>query len=279
MGVCAIGCEPQEGQGVSSTPPPESAGPDAYQPEPDDADTGPLPGPPVVSPADDVRASSTPGPWAGRFDGPMMVSPRPVRTMRPTRGVLGAIAAVLAVVVVGGLILWLFRPSSDEQAGPSEAAPAEPPAATPEPEPSPDDGNQARLQVLLPPGYPPDACQPVPSPNDALAQLDCGQNTDPDGPTSATYTLFGDKAALDAAFNAAMATAQRVDCPNRIQSPGPWRRNATPDEISGVLFCGLKEGRPTVAWSDDTKLVLSVVRSGPDGPTFPALYAWWSSHS
>ena len=109
--------------------------------------------------------------------------------------------------------------------------------------------------------------------------MNCTKNTDAGGPVSATYTLASDKASLDEYFNDSVKTVQRVNCPGNIQSPGPWRRNATPQTVSGTLFCGLREGRPTVVWTDDAKLVVSAVESAPDGPTFPALYAWWSSHS
>ncbi|MDT5173757.1 MAG: hypothetical protein QOG37_1008 [Mycobacterium sp.] len=43
-------------------------------------------------------------------------------------------------------------------------------------------------------------------------------------------------------------------CPGNIQSPGPWRRNGTPQKTSGVLFGGIQESRPTVAWTDDDDL-------------------------
>jgi hypothetical protein len=96
---------------------------------------------------------------------------------------------------------------------------------------------------------------------------------------TATYSLVKDKATLDAAFNAVLAASTRVNCPGNIQSPGPWRRNATPDKTSGTLFCGLRDDRPTVVWTDDARLVVSSVRAGPQSPTFDELYAWWSSHS
>jgi hypothetical protein len=70
-----------------------------------------------------------------------------------------------------------------------------------------------------------------------------------------------------------------VNCPGNIQSPGPWRRNATPRQVSGTLVCGLQQSRPTVAWTDDIVLLLGVVRADDKGPTLDQLYAWWSSHS
>jgi hypothetical protein len=70
-----------------------------------------------------------------------------------------------------------------------------------------------------------------------------------------------------------------VNCPGNIQSPGPWRRNATPQQVSGTLVCGLQASRPTLAWTDDIVLLLGVVRADATGPTLDQLYAWWSTHS
>jgi hypothetical protein len=266
---------------MSSPPPPEPPQPQpstsdgVYEPEPDDEDTGPLrvsePSPPVHDDWNSAPAQST---WAGRFDAPLTVSPRQVQAPRKRSGSVIGAAAVVAVALIGGVVFWLLRPSSDT-AGSQDA---EPTTSAPAAEPTPT-ADEARLQRLLPTGYPPDACQAADTPKDTLAQLNCEKNTDIGGPLSATYTLAKDKAGLDAAFNAAVQTADRVNCPGNIQSPGPWRRNATPDKVSGMLFCGMREGQPTVIWTDDAKLVVSAVQSGPQGPTLPQLYAWWSSHS
>jgi hypothetical protein len=280
---------------MTSPPPHEpselSTGPDAQ--DPDDADTGPVH---ISEPSTEVddgwyagsptrhedrdppRAERQPADdatWADRFDAPLMINPRtvPARSPRDPRILLAVIAAVIAVALIGGVIYGLTRPSEASD----DPAAAEPAPTTSTATSSADD--QARLMRLLPRGYPPGVCQSVDAVKDALAQVKCEQNADPDGPVSGTFTLVSDKSALDAALTDAIKAAQQVNCPGNIQSPGPWRRNATPQIISGTLFCGLREGQPTVVWTDDAKLMLNVVRSGPQGPAFPALYAWWSSHS
>ncbi len=108
---------------------------------------------------------------------------------------------------------------------------------------------------------------------------ECGINSDPGGPTAAIFTLAVDKPALDAGLAGAIRPDSVVICPGNIQSPGPWRRNATPEQVSGTLVCGVQRDIPTVAWSDDQRLLLAVVRSDPPGPALDQLYAWWSSHS
>jgi hypothetical protein len=241
---------------VSSSLPPD-------QHEFDEGDTGPL-----HLPEQDAAAS--------RFDAPLTITPRPVHTPHNRMVLLRAIVAVIAVAAVGGVVFWLVQQSSSDSPGPFEAGPTM--SASP-PTPSPRDDDETKLLRLLPAGYQSDSCEPTSPPKNALAQMNCGKNTDPGGPASATFTLAGDKAALDVVFGDGIRSANRVNCPGNIQSPGPWRRNASPDTISGTLFCGLREGQPTVIWTDDINLTVNVVQSGPQGPPFPPLYDWWSSHS
>jgi hypothetical protein len=249
-----------------------------------DADTGPVH---VVTPTDedvahveDVAAEqgyrsppSEHDTFAGRFVAPLTVDPR--TTPVKSDGVrLGPIVAGVAGVLAMGLAAWLFWPSSD--VGESSNAASTTPTTTEKPA---DTEAQAKLQRFLPPGYPTNSCKPVDPPKDTLAQVDCTKNADTDGPPSATYTLVRDKAALQAAFDAVARGTAVVNCPGNIQSPGPWRRNATPQQVSGTLVCGLQQSRPTLAWTDDIVLLLAVVRADDKGPPLDHLYAWWSSHS
>jgi serine/threonine kinase PknH len=255
--------------GVVHVHPTEGSSPD--EPDPDDADTGPL----RVSetPPFDDGWGPTPDTWAARFDTPLTVNPRQVEdNRRPI--VFFSIVAVVVIAVVGGLIFWLMRPSSDTPDTPS--ANQAPPSASASQKA---DADAQALMRLLPRGYPAGSCKPVATAEGVLAQVNCDTNSDPGGPMKATYRLVKDMAALDAIFNDVVAASSRVNCPGNIQSPGPWRRNATPGKTSGTLFCGLRDDRPTVAWTDDARLVVSSVQAGPQAPTFDELYAWWSSHS
>jgi hypothetical protein len=263
----------------------ESETPDdvRYEPELEEKDTGPrdIAGPAQLvddgwgtDAADSGNSYPAQGAGAGRFDAPLTVSPRRSQSRRNPKVLWGIVAAVGAVAVAGGLVFWLVRPSSDSADTPDVGAATSTSRTSP-----PDSNDEKRLLRQLPKGYVAASCAPVAPPESMLAQVDCDNNSDPGGPHSATYTLAGDKAALDAVFGAAMRGATRVNCPGNIRSPGPWRRNATPDKISGQLFCGLREGQPTVVWTDDARLMVSAVRAGPLGPTFPQMYEWWSSHS
>lgn len=240
--------------------------------------------PPPAPPAADVTQTPTCDPralpplaptnsaWLGQFDA--FSQRREAARKRRLRLVLGVIAAVVVLVVAGMLIRLLHPPRigttahSTAKPTPSTTAPAAPPAEV-----------QARLMGLLPAGYPPGVCNQATPPKDALAAVSCGANADPDGPPSATYALFPDTAKLGSAFNHIVATATVMECPGRIQSPGPWHHNATPDKISGALLCAIQQGQPTVTWTNDAALLLSVIKTNPDGPTIEQLYAWWMSHS
>lgn len=112
----------------------------------------------------------------------------------------------------------------------------------------------------------------------ALGAVTCGLNTDPGGPRAGRYTLLADLPALQGQFNEITSTTRQQICPGNIQSPGPWRHNATPDQVAGQLYCGLRDdGTPIIAWTDDARLLLSVVDSAPG--TEVAAFKWWSSHS
>ena len=234
----------------------------SHEPDPDDANTGPLH-------VEDLRKRST-SPGNSRFDAPLTVNPRPVRNSR--RPVLLLVAATVAVVALG-VLAWLFWPSSDDSAASSEGV-----TTTTTQTESPQEA-EARLMGMLPKGYAPDACEGVVPPKDALAQVSCTRNADVGGPLSATYTLVKDDESLRAMFDGVVSASSVVNCPGNIQSPGPWRRNATPQQVAGTLVCGFQQSKPTVAWSTDAALMVSKVQSGPRGPNMVQLYTWWASHS
>jgi hypothetical protein len=254
--------------GVVKVHPTEGSSPD--EPEPDEADTGPLP---VSEGAQDEGWGPRADYRAGRFDAPLTVNPRPVQDNRKPVIFFSVVAAVL-VAAVGGLIWWLVRPSADAPDSPSASETSASTSASAEA-----DADVQALMRLLPAGYAESACRPASAPKGARAQVNCDANSDPGGPISGTYSLSGDKTGLDNTFNDIVGAATRVNCPGNIQSPGPWRRNATPDKTSGTLFCGLRGDRPIVAWTDDARLLVNSVQAGPQAPTFDQLYAWWSSHS
>jgi serine/threonine protein kinase len=266
---------------ASSAPSVPTSHPSADPPyhEPSVSESLPKPSPPAES-------TQTPGavPRFGLGDsgglGELGVPPPEPTPSRATprkerpRLVLGG-AAVIALVVLSGVAIWLLRPWHPTPALP-ETNSTESAESTPTP---PAAETQARLFSLLPRGYPPGACKPITLANDALATVSCDKNADQDGPPSAMYVLFPNATSLRGAFNRIVQGTNIIDCPGRIQSPGPWHRVATPDQASGMLLCGSQQGHSMVAWTNDAELLLSVINAEPPGPPIDQLYSWWMSHS
>jgi serine/threonine protein kinase len=197
-----------------------------------------------------------------------VVKPKPAR--RVSKRLLLTGAAASAVVAVAAVALGAQRHTP---APPGTGAPT---ASTPTPARA---QAQTRLAHLLPAGYPPGSCAPASVAGGATAAMSCAANTDPDGPSSATYLLTYDGNGLRAAFDHVVGSSVTVTCPGGIQSPGPWRRDASPTVPRGTVFCGVRAGRPLVAWTNDAELLLNVVEGAAPGPTLEQLYRWWSSHS
>ena len=265
-----------------STPPgPEPAGAD--ETDDDRADTDPLPtmnmwggswsesnaAERTVVGDVDLPAASVP------FAFPS-TAPRQSRAGR-NRAVLIGVGAAAVLALLGGLTVWLTSGSSDSATATDSdtvtTSTGQPPGT------GRDAAAEARLMRALPPGYPPGACQPTEPTAGAVATVKCDANVDPGGPTSATFLLARDKAALDVLFAGAAPRADVVLCPGNIQSPGAWRRNANPQQVVGTLVCATRDNVATVGWTDEARLLVSVVRSNPPGPTLDQLYLWWSSHS
>lgn len=193
------------------------------------------------------------------------VESRPRRSKRATIAIAGAAAVLVAMVLA-----WRLLPNDDN--GP--AAISEPTTTSSSPAPS-------SLIGVLPGGYPPDACRPgEPADRATEAVMTCGPNQDAGGPVSGTYTRSRDAQSLQSALADVVGTAITVVCPGNIQSPGPWRKVAQPDVVQGTVFCGIRDGRPLIAWTLDTENLLAVVESASlGGSGLNDLYAWWASHS
>lgn len=143
-----------------------------------------------------------------------------------------------------------------------------------------DDAAETKLRALLPPGYEPSACTAVDPEGNATATIRCTANTDSGGPQSAIFSLFGDAAALRAAFTKATADNSVVVCPGNIQSPGPWRRNSAPQQSAGDLLCALDTSRtPIMAWTSTRDLLLAEITGELPTTSLSGLYSWWTTHS
>jgi len=245
-----------------------------------DTDPGPI-APPTPAPPPPPRPQPS-APAPGRITD--TAAPATAPTAPARRRAVGVWAAA---AVAGGALLGLIGWSSTRDSGePAEVAatvssatsmPASPTSTTPSLVPAA--AADAELQALLPSGFPAGACTPEAAvPPGVLGALNCGPNTDPGGPIRARYTLAADRAALETQFQDVLAETRQQDCPGRIQSPGPWRKNASPGQQAGTLYCGTREdGTAVLAWTDTARSLLAVV-DAPAGAD-AATYSWWSAHS
>ena len=228
---------------------------------------------PRPQPASSARTSARP---------PIAVEPASPRNKGPL--VAAGVAAGLLALGVWGFSALQSRSNDSETVEPqasssTSTASSSSTRSTPTP-PPPRPEDFAKVTRVLPPGYPPDTCLPAAATETGgIATLTCGRNADPGGPMTGLYTVFPDRTALNDAFDRAVGASEQLICPGNIQSPGPWRRNATPEKTAGILFCGTRDQKPVIVWSDTERLLLSTVQSTGDGPTLEALYAWWTQHS
>ena len=83
--------------------------------------------------------------------------------------------------------------------------------------------------------------------------MTCTTNADPGGAGWAVYAITRGPAELRTALDGSLRGVAVVTCPGNIQSPGPWRRNATPQQVSGTLVCGLRNGVPTIVRTTEAR--------------------------
>jgi serine/threonine kinase PknH len=128
-----------------------------------------------------------------------------------------------------------------------------------------------KLMGLLPAGFTTSNCQPVNPPTKyALATVDCGQNSLPNGPAMARFSLVSDQITLDGKFQSSVNADVVTPCPRDYPSPGTWRYRNT-DVVAGQVACGTYQGTPDLAWTDNAKLVLGDI----EGDNIEALFDYW----
>ncbi|MEE3752969.1 serine/threonine-protein kinase [Mycobacterium intracellulare] len=210
-----------------------------------------------------------------RGDAPAISPAGPPRTRsrRPILAAAAAAAVVAAAICAVGV--WLvLKPTSEpsHRAGIGKTAPPSTAAGS---------GDQARLISLLPPGYLPGTCTPATPESGsvwthAVAMVTCGQNTQPGGPSRATYGLFGTPDRLKKAFDDDIGNVSLVNCPGEGRSPVGWHYDETPNDMAGLIACGSYNNHPNVIWSNDARLMLSDVTGDP--ATVEDLHTWWDAY-
>lgn len=260
----------------------------------------PLPPPPPPPPGYGGSVPPPPGPtpaYAGGFPPPPPPPPpggpppgwspppqRPGGSKGPLLLILGAAAVVvLALAAVG---IWLVVKPDDSNSGSVASStrtsaaettrsrePTQRTRTTTTPPPQTESYDQ-QLMALLSKGHDSSNCQPVTPPAaSALATVDCTQTTMPNGPAFTRYSLFGDKATLDAAFQEGIqVNSELLECPGSgIESPTTWHYTDTPDVVAGQIACGTYNDNPDVVWTKDDDLLLADAQ----GPNLEDLHNWW----
>ena len=135
----------------------------------------------------------------------------------------------------------------------------------------PNNDAASKLMGMLPAGFDSSNCAPADQGiSDALVTLDCGQN--PNGPSSARFSLFDSQRTMDSKFKIFVSEDQLSPCPGGAQSPGTWSYNASSGQVAGQIACGTYQGTPDLTWTQNAELMLGNIQ----GPSLDSLYDYWS---
>lgn len=147
---------------------------------------------------------------------------------------------------------------------------ATPASATPDT--TADSADQQRLMGLLSQGYSSANCTPVAVSGSRRASVKCEHNSDPGGPTGASFTLYSDRDAMAADFSEDISYDELSTCPGVPEpSPTTWHYHSS-GQVAGSLSCGtFGDAFAEVEWTSDANLLLA----SASGPDIAALYQWW----
>ena len=134
------------------------------------------------------------------------------------------------------------------------------------------DPNSDALAGMLSKGYSTSNCTPA-KVKDAvtLARYKCGKNSDPSGPLSAEYLLYGNTSDTSNAFKGAISTLALTACSSGQPAPTTWHYQTTPDTPAGQVACGTGDNVPEVIWTNDQKHMLGITA----GSDIASLHQWW----
>jgi hypothetical protein len=142
----------------------------------------------------------------------------------------------------------------------------------------PGTGSSADINSLassLSKGYGLNNCQPAQLSGPILAELDCGQSPDPNGPAAGIYQLFSNGSDLAASFTGNINGVSLSACGDNGQSPGTWHQGSS-GATAGQVACGTYKNAAVITWTTDSKNVLSHIRAS--NTDVNALYQWWRSN-
>jgi hypothetical protein len=142
----------------------------------------------------------------------------------------------------------------------------------------PGTGSSADINTLassLSKGYGLNNCQPAQLSGPLLAELDCGQSPDPNGPAAGVYQLFSSGSDMAAAFTSGINGVSLSACGDNGQSPGTWHQGSS-GATAGQVACGTYKNAAVITWTTDSKNILSHIRASSTDVN--ALYQWWRTN-
>ena len=278
---------PSPSPAPASTPVPGSTPVPAPSAAPWRPDSGPIPAPgqpPTTPPyyqAGNANWGTPPPHTPPPFTGPPAWNQPPPKRRNPWP-IIAAVAAVLVLIVGAavGISMVMGGDDSNPQANHTSTTTTTTKSVTTTT--TTRAGNpQSKLLGMLPAGYPSGACTPAtPKPNsiwvNALAMVDCDQNTNQGGPSRAVYGLFANPDVLKKAFDDDVAAVQLMNCPGAGASPDGWHHDSTPTVTAGMIACGTYKNHPNVIWTNEARLMLCDVYGDP--PAIEDLHTWWTNY-
>ncbi len=281
-------------------PPPPPPSPTPTPPTPQFTPPTPAPAPPPSQPGWAPQSGPVPTPapqyypgsWAGnpptpppqQFTGQPAWNQPPGPKKRSPWPIIAGVAALVVVLVAAAIGIVIMTSGDDKNkhtiastttTTTSSSIPTTTTTAAAE--------AQSKLRSAIPAGYASGVCKPTtPKPSsiwvNALAMLDCGQNTNQGGPARAVYGLFADVDTLNKAFTDDIGAngSQLMNCPGNGPSPDEWHYDRTPNDTAGQIACATYKNQANVVWSNTAKLTLSDVFS--DG-SIDDLHTWWAKFS
>ncbi|OBI26732.1 protein kinase [Mycobacterium sp. E1386] len=247
-------------------------------------DSGPIPAAaqPPVTPPYYQAANANWGSAPQQFGGPPAWNQPPPRRRNPWP-IVAAVAALVIVVVLAAVGIAIFMGGDDgnPQANRTSTTTTTTTRTVPTTTTTRPANPQSKLLGMLPAGYPSGSCTPAtPKSNsiwvNALAMVDCDQNTNQGGPSRGVYGLFANADLLKKAFDDDVAAVQLMNCPGAGASPDGWHHDSTPSVTAGMIACGTYKNHPNVIWTNEAKLMLCDVYGDP--PAIEDLHTWWTNY-
>jgi serine/threonine kinase PknH len=215
-------------------------------------------------------------PWNQGYQPP----PKPKRNPWP---IVAGVAALVVVIVLAAIGISMVMGGDDDnnaQAHRGSTTTTTTTSRSPTTTTTAVADMQGKLLGMLPAGYPSGACKSTTPKSDsiwanAVAMVDCDENTNQGGPSRGVYGLFANADQLKKAFDDDVSSVQLMNCPGSGPSPDGWHHDSSPNVTAGRIACGTYKNHPNLIWSNQAKLMLCDVFGDP--PAIEDLHTWWTN--